>query len=102
MKKIILSFFVIFAASVFSSVFAQVAPPGAGDTDLRDNSVRSRSNEIERIKRDADKTAPDSPMNSEIDAKYPEIKEDFEGMQISQAAIIKAYSTGDNIDYKQI
>ncbi len=102
MKKIILSMFVIFAASVFSNVSAQVAPPGAGDTDLRDNNVRMRSNELERIKRDGDKTTSASPMNSEIETKYPEIKEDFEGIQMSQAAIIKAYSTGENVDYKQI
>ncbi len=102
MKKIILSTFVIFAASVFSNVSAQVAPPGAGDTDLRDDNVRMRSNELERIKRDSDKTTSASPINSEIDTKYPEIKEDFEGIQMAQAAIIKSYSTGENIDYKQI
>ena len=106
MKKIILSIFVVFTTALFSSVFAQrVAPPGSSDKDLRDNNIRTRSNELERIKRDADKpkTAESStPMNSEIDAKYPEIKEDYEAIQLSQDAIIKAYSTGEKIDYKQI
>ena len=106
MKKIILSICVVFTAALFSSVFAQrVAPPGSSDKDLRDNNIRTRSNELERIKRDADKpkTAESpSPMNSEIDAKYPEIKEDYETIQLSQDAIIKAYSTGEKIDFKQI
>ncbi len=103
MKKLILSTFLIFAASLFSSIFAQVEPPaGAGDKSLRDDDIRLRSVEIERIKREADKSNTVSPLNSEIDTKYPEIKEDFEGMQMSQSAIIKAYSTGENVDYKQI
>ena len=102
MKKIILSALVIFAASIFSNVFAQeTMPAGASDSDLRDNNVRMRSNELERIKREADKSGT-TTMNAEIDTKFPEIKEDFEGIQMSQAAIIKAYSTGENIDYKQI
>lgn len=103
MKKFILSVVVIFAASFVSTVVAQVEPPaGAGDTDLRDNNIRMRSTDLERVKRDADKANSSSPMNSEIDTKYPEIKEDFEGIQLSQAAIVKAYSTGESIDYKQI
>ena len=106
MKKIILSIFVVFTTALFSAVFAQVdPPPGAGDKDLRDSNIRMRSNELERIKRAADKpkTAESpSPMSSEIDAKYPEIKEDYESIQLSQDAIIKAYSTGEKIDYKQI
>src|SRR5688500_12918331 len=106
MKKIILSIFVVFTTALFSNVFAQRdAPPGSNDKELRDNNVRTRSNELERIKRDADKpktAESSSPMNSEIDAKYPEIKEDYEAIQLSQDAIIKAYSTGEKIDYKQI
>lgn len=105
MKKIILSIFVVFAAAVFSSVSAQVPPPGAGDKDLRDNNIRMRSNELERVKRNANKPKTgesSSPMNAEIDTKFPEIKEDYESIQLSQDAVIKAYSTGEKIDYKQI
>jgi hypothetical protein len=105
MKKFILSIFVVFAAAVFSCVSAQVPPPGAGDKDLRDNNIRMRSNELERVKRNANKPKTgesSSPMNSEIDTKFPEIKEDYESIQLSQDAIIKAYSTGEKIDYKQI
>lgn len=102
MKKIILSCFLILAASVFSNVFAQVMPAGASDSDLRDNNIRMRSTELERVKRDADKSNSSSPMNSEIETKFPEINEDFEGIQMLQSSIVKAYSTGESIDYKQI
>ena len=93
----------IFAASIFSNIYAQVTPPGAGDKDLRDNGIRMRSVEIERIKREANKGgAQDSLINVEIESKFKQIKEDFEGIQISQAAIVKAYTTGSKIDYALI
>ena len=104
MKKIILLVFLILAASVFSNVFGQLAPAGAGDKTLADNDIKLRSVELERIKREANKNDPTSfaPINSEIKAKFPQIKEDFENIQIAEAAIIKAYTTGKTIDYKMI
>ncbi len=104
MKKIILLIFVILAASVFSNVFGQLAPAGAGDKTLADNDIKLRSVELERIKREANKNDSTSfaPINSEIKAKFPQIKEDFENIQIAEAAIIKAYTTGKTIDYKMI
>ncbi len=101
MKKSFLSILVMLATSVFLNVYPQVTPPGAGDKDLRDNNIRMRSVEIERVKREAAKG--NSPLflliNSDIESKYPQIKEDFESIQISQTAIIKAYTTGEKIDY---
>ncbi len=103
MKKSLLSILLIFAASIFSNIYAQVTPPGAGDKDLRDNGIRMRSVEIERIKREANKGgAQASLINVEIESKFKQIKEDFEGIQISQAAIVKAYTTGSKIDYALI
>ena len=104
MKKITLSVFLILAASVFSNVFGQLAPAGAGDRILADNDIKMRSVELDRVKRDANKNNTDSfaPINSEIKAKFPQIKEDFESVQILQAAIIKAYTTGKTIDYALI
>lgn len=104
MKKIILSVFLMLAASVFSNVFGQLAPAGAGDRILADNDIKMRSVELDRVKRDANKNNSDSfaPINSEIKAKFPQIKEDFESVQILQAAIIKAYTTGKTIDYALI
>jgi hypothetical protein len=105
MKKIILSVCLILVASVFSNVFGQrETPAGAGDKNLGDDGIKLRSVEIERVKREANKNDPASfaPINAEIKAKFPQIKEDFESIQISEAAIIKAYTTGKTIDYSLI
>ena len=69
------------------------------ETDVRDNSIRMRSAELERIKRDADTPnfkGSDKPL------KFSEIKEDFEKLQENQSSIIKAYTTGRTIDYSKI
>lgn len=101
MKKIIISISLVLIAAGFSNISAQVTPSGAGDTNLQDNNIKMRSVELDRVKRDADKSSASSfaPINSEIKAKFPQIKEDFESVQILQAAIIKAYTTGKTIDY---
>jgi hypothetical protein len=107
MKKISLISFLIFAAATFSNITAQEPPGNTGDVDLRDNDIRLRSVELERIKREANKSAVSSAgltasVNTDIDKKYPQIKEDFEGIQNNQSAIIKTYTTGEKINYKQI
>lgn len=105
MKKVFVSIVLIFAASLFSSVYAQrETPAGAGDKNLADNDIKMRSVELERAKREAAKSeaASFAPINKELTAKFPQIKEDFEGIQILQAAVIKAYTTGKTIDYALI
>lgn len=113
MKKIIILTIAILAAA-FSTVSAQVTPAGAGDKNLRDTDVKGRSNELERIDRDARKepgkkkvksaqtpAAAAQPENR-LAAKYDEIKTDYEQIQLSQDSIIKAYKSGEKIDYAQI
>ena len=110
MKKFILPIFIILLTTAISDVKAQdapaPAPPPVPDAPvLRDDSIRLRSVEMERARRDAAKrnSNPDAPVvNSEIDKKYPEIKEDYEGLQLSQMAIVKAYTMSENVDYKAI
>lgn len=104
----------ILSAAVLSNVSAQVTPPGAGDKDLRDNNIKGRSNELERIDREMKKDAakkrgqsavnPAAPQQPEdkLAAKYDEIKTDYEQIQLSQDSIIKAYQSGDKVDYAQI
>ena len=103
MKNFSLLIAIILSVNVYVSA-QQNTPAGAGDSDLRDNNVRMRSNELERMKRDANKSnaGDNNVITDDIEKKYPEIKEDFEGMQLSQSKIIKAYKTGENIDYKTI
>lgn len=117
MKKLITIISIIFIAAVYSSTNAQgTAPPGAGDKGLQDRNVKGRSVELERIKRDAEKSDKSSKKKnekmaqpetqpedrSELELKYPEIKEDFEQLQMSYDSIIKAYAPDKTIDYKKI
>lgn len=110
MARITLSVFLILAASAVSGVFGQAAPagagtpPGGGDKNLADDAIKARSVEIERIRQESKRAEAVSfaPINKEISAKFPQIKEDFEGLQISQAAIVKAYTMGKTIDYALI
>lgn len=108
MKKFILPIFIILLTTAISDVNAQdaPAPPPVPDAPvLRDDNIRLRSVEIERARRDAAKKNTDQnavAVNSEIEKKYPEIKEDYEGLQLSQMAIVKAYTTNEKIDYETI
>ncbi len=107
MKKNILICFVIFTAAVFSNVTAQQEmPSGASDKNLGDNNIKMRSVDLERAKRDAEKTnstgANVASVNPKIETKFPQIKEDFEGIQSNQELIVKSYTSGAKVDYKQI
>jgi hypothetical protein len=91
-----LSLLVIFC----SYAGAQIPPPGAGDKSLEDRSVKGRSTELERIKRDANKP---EPVSKETQARqFSEIKEDFEQIQHSQNGIADAYTKSKTIDYEKI
>ena len=108
MKKIVILTALVFATAMFSNIFAQqAAPPGAGDKDLSDKNIKTRSIDLERVDRDAAKTnspaaAPSVGAEDKLAAKYAEIKTDFEQIQLSQNAIIKAYQGSGKIDYIQI
>jgi hypothetical protein len=113
MEKIFVLIALIFSTTVCSNIYAQgEAPPGAGDKNLRDNNIKSRSLDLERVDRDArkkDKSDEKSAANTssaktedQLTAKYAEIKTDFEQIQLSQDAVIKAYQGTGKIDYAQI
>ncbi len=108
MKKTFI--FIIFACSMTfgSNIYAQqAAPPGAGDKDLGDKNIKTRSIDLDRVDRDARKTDSSTTQNSmssadRLAAKYAEIKTDYEQIQLSQDAVIKAYKSAGKIDYAQI
>lgn len=105
MKKIILFGLLIIALSVSSSVFGQTNVPAVADNaSPQDNSLKMRSVEMERVKRETAQAeaAKFAPINTKMETKFPEIKEDFEGIQVSQSAIISAYTTSKTIDYALI
>jgi hypothetical protein len=106
MRKIILATFLIFIASSF--VLAQTGTPvdagtpaGAGDSNLSDNNIKLRSVELERIKREAEKTATVRREDG-VELNFSIIKNDFEGIQKEQADIIAGYQSSSEIDYKKI
>ncbi len=102
---------VVLVTAIVSNVYGQGTPPGAGDRDLRDNNVKSRSNELERIDREArqneakkNNPSQNSTQSAEdrLAVKYDEIKTDFELIQQSQSLIIDSYTKGEKINYAQI
>jgi hypothetical protein len=107
MKSFIFSIYLILGIASFNSLWGQVTPitPAVPDNaSPQDTSIKMRSAELERVKRDAAKAEAEkfAPINTEIMAKFPQIKEDFEAIQILEAAIIKGYTTGKTIDYNLI
>src|ERR1044071_3155503 len=94
---------VIIAATVSSPVMARQreAPPGAGDKNLGSDvmpGVKGRSNEMERVKRDAEK--PEKKNNAE--ETFPQIKEDFEQIQHVNSEVLQAVASGGGLDYARI
>ena len=94
----------VFSAAISSNICAQqVAPPGAGDKDLADKNIKTRSIELERIDREARKNGSSATtVEDRLAVKYAEIKADFEQIQLSQDAVIKAYQSAGKIDYAAI
>lgn len=105
MKKVIYSIFLILTVSLTTNVWGQSnAPAVADNANPQDTNIKMRSVELERAKREDERnaTAYEVAINSDIETKFPQIREDFEGIQTSQSAIIKAYSTGEKVDYATI
>ena len=89
--------------AISSSVSAQQVPipEPTLEVEVRENSIRMRSAEFERIKRESVKLRPrESDKKQEI--KFAEIKEDFENIQKLQDGIVKSYSTEKEINYSKI
>jgi hypothetical protein len=108
MKKIILSILFLVIAGISSNIYAQLpgggTPTGNGDANIGSDGIKIRSVELERIKREAFKSDPNAfgAINTNLESKFPQVKEDFESIQTSEAAIIKAYTMSKEIDYKLI
>ncbi len=97
----VLAFGIIITIS--SSVFAQQVPTPEPtiEVELRENSIRMRSAELERIKRESAKPKPGKSAQ-EQEIKFTEIKEDFENIQKLQDGIVRSYTTEKKINYSKI
>jgi hypothetical protein len=114
MKQILFLTALVFSTAFCANLYGQTAPVVSGDKDLRDTDVKRRSVEMERIERDAKKDGKSNKNKREtskteatktedkLAVKFAEIKSDFEQIQLSQDAIVKAYQTGGKIDYSLI
>jgi len=100
MNKFTVLVIFMFSAAVGVNVYGQVsAPPGAGDKSLEDRNVKGRSVDMERARRDVDE--PQQSSTSPSANKFPEIKEDFEKIQLltdNVITLVKVVKT----NYKQV
>ena len=98
---VLICYFVLSGSTVLSQ--PPEAPAGASDKGAIDRGTKDRSIELDRIKRDANKPdARGQEAPSQSAAKFAEIKEDFEGLQRRQDGILKAYTTGKQVDHEKI
>ena len=108
MRGTMLANLLLVLAAVATNIAAQGGPPqgvgtpaGGGDKNLADDGIKMRSVEIERMKKETGQggSGVSASVNKKIDTKFPEIKEDYEGIQIAQDSVIRAYTAGKTIDY---
>ncbi|HVE59383.1 MAG TPA: hypothetical protein VNB22_21415 [Pyrinomonadaceae bacterium] len=94
---------VIFLAFLVSSISAQyISPVPVVETEIRDNSsLKIRSIELDRIKRDAKKKSSENLGPASVN-NFLEIKVDFEQIQVLENNIVTVYTTGKEIEYKKI
>lgn len=84
--------------------YGQTAPPPPVpviETELKENSSRIRSIEMERFKREARKPVTDSDERSR-EIRFLETKKRFESIQKLQESIVSAFTTGRTIDFAKI
>jgi hypothetical protein len=76
--------------SLSPAALAQGPPPGGPDKNMKSETdgARVRSSELERVKRDAEK--PDKKAEATPEDKFPQIKEDFERIQIVNGEVLQA------------
>jgi cell fate (sporulation/competence/biofilm development) regulator YlbF (YheA/YmcA/DUF963 family) len=85
-----------------SAICAQISPNPVIETEIRDSSsMRRRSLELERVKRESN-NATRQELTKEQIVKFAEIKEDFENIQKLQNEIVKTYTSGKKINFRKI
>ncbi len=94
--------FIIVVVSPIAVIAQQVSPIPEFEKQIRNGtSIRMRSAELERIKREANKVYKDESVN-ERKIRFTAIREDFESIQKLQDSIIKAYTRSKKINYSKI
>lgn len=97
-RRLLLAAVLIITPALSSVVAQEHGPPAGGsDRNLRDESspIKGRSNEIERVKRDAEKPEKSNRPESRPAPNFTEIKEDFERIQIINNDVLQASGAPD-------
>jgi hypothetical protein len=94
-RRLLMAAVAAVAVTSLSPALAQGPPPGGPDRNMKGETdgVRERSNEIERVRRDAEK--PEKKAGKSPEDKFPEIKEDFERIQIVNGEVLQAVGAPD-------
>jgi hypothetical protein len=97
-KEIFLMTIVVLASSLWFSANAQLPPSGIGSGSRKDKSIEDkyRSDEMERVRREAVRPA-DRPTT-----RFPQIKEDFERIQVINSDLLQANDSNARLDYDRI
>jgi hypothetical protein len=96
-KQLFLTTIVALASALWSSANAQL-PPGVGTGGRRDKSIEDkyRSDEMERVRREAYR------REDRRVARFPQIKEDFERIQIINSELLQVTAPDARLDYERI
>jgi hypothetical protein len=96
-RQVFLMTILVLASAMWSSANAQLHP-GAGSGDRKDKSVEDkfRSDEMERVRRAGHTRG--TPMVT----RFPEIKEDFERIQLINSDVLQAFPTDAAIDHERL
>lgn len=97
---IIIGVQILFAVG-YLSVQAQVPTPVRPDPYTDDLNIKTRSVELERLKRESAKRGKNDPIQTPT-AKFVEIRQDFEKIQKLQNAIVSIYTRSKVIDYERL
>jgi hypothetical protein len=94
---------IVLLTGVPAWVSAQGPPPPTpvAEADLRDNTIKMRHIELERLKQGNGRVRPDG-FEKEKEIRFAETREHFESIQKLQDSIVKTYKTGKKIDYHRI
>ncbi len=99
LRRLLVAAVAVVAVTSSSDALAQGPPPGGPDKNMKSETdgARARSTELERVKRDAEK--PDRKAGESPEDKFPQIKEDFERIQIVNGEVLQA---GGSPDYGRL
>ena len=97
MKRIqILAAILLIVVTAFTALAQREAPAGASDAGPADRNIKTRSAELERVKREADKPDAKAQGPAIAAAKFQQIKEDFEALQLRQSVF--DFNVGEIVD----